>query len=547
MATMDPTTPTDSRKKPVGDAATLATAAWGSDATGPWIHTRMREGRAEVRGQCHAQFGHRIPSAAQAVADGIFAGWDWDGKRLVVSNDRYGFFPMFWCRLPNGGVCVSPSLVALVEQGAPTDLDIEALSVFLRLGYFVGNDTPFVAIRVVPPNASFEWENGQLTCQGRYPSSAKPTACGRDDAIDEYIDLFARAMARRTPAGPFAVPISGGRDSRHILLEMHRTGFTPTTCISVIDNPPDPNEDPRIAGILCKELGFPFAAIDQQLSTFAAQVRKNRETHFCATSHGWYLALADALNGRFECAYDGIAGDVLSQSKFLTSRLNEAFHSRDFDSICDALQERQGSNWPGTSNLVQGELIPALDPAIARGRLVRELGRHLDQPNPVASFILWNRTRREIALAPYALLKGVPHVYAPFLDHALFDFLATLPSHMVMDHRFHDDTIARAYPKFAHIPYADHNVASPDDSRERARFLVEAARAFVLKRPSRLMKNLGPRTKMLAAVLSRGHLRPWLSPLLIYLDQIESIARGSFRRDAEQAAAMVPDGGKRGV
>jgi len=129
----------------------------------------------------------------------------------------------------------------------------------------------------------------------------------------------------------------------------------------------------------------------------------------------------------------------------------------------------------------------------------------------------------------------------------LFDFLATLPSHMVMDHRFHDDTIARAYPKFAHIPYADHNVASPDDSRERARFLVEAARAFVLKRPSRLMKNLGPRTKMLAAVLSRGHLRPWLSPLLIYLDQIESIARGSFRRGAEQAAAMVPDGGKRGV
>ncbi len=505
----------------------------------------MLGGKAEVYGWRHAQFGHRIASATQAVSDGIFAGWDWDGKRLVVSNDRYGFFPLFWCRLPNGGLCVSPSLVTLVEQGAPTDLDTEALSVFLRLGYFVGDDTPFVAIRVVPPNASFEWENGQLTCRGRYPSSGKPAARGRDEAIDEYIDLFARAMARRAPAGPFAVPISGGRDSRHILLELHRTGFVPTTCISVIDNPPDPNEDPRIAAILCKELGFPFATVDQRLSLFAAQERKNVATHFCATCHGWYLPLADALNGRYEYTYDGIAGDVLSQSKFLTPRLDEAFRSRNLDAIYDALQDKCASTWAGTSRLLGNELKPALDAAIARRRLTRELGRHLGQPNPVASFILWNRTRREIALAPYALLKGVSHVYAPFVDHALFDFLVTLPSDMVMDHRFHDDAIARAYPKFAHIPYADPNAAHPDDSRERARFLTEAARKFLFKRRSRLMRNLGPRTKMLAAVLSGGRLNLWLSPLLVYLEQIESIADSSFRRGAEQAAPMAPAAGKK--
>jgi len=516
------------------------------DTSVPWIRVRMRGGNVEVSGQLNAQFGHRIPSAAHSVADGIFAGWEWDGQRLVVSNDRYGFFPIFWCRLLGGGIGVSPSLVALIEQGAPTGLDVEALSVFLRLGYFVGEDTPFTAIKTVPPNAIFEWENGKLICQGRYPPSRRPTVLSRDDAIDTYIDLFARAMARRTPAGRFAVPISGGRDSRHILLELHRTGFVPTACISVIDNPPDPNEDPRIAAILCKELGFTFATVDQRLSIFAAQARKNVETHFCALSHGWYLALADALNGRFEYTYDGIAGDVLSQSKFLTPRLDEAFRSRNLDSIYDALQDKRASTWPGTSKLLGGELKPALDAVVARLRLIRELGRHLDQPNPVASFILWNRTRREIALAPYALLKGVSHVYAPFLDHALFDFLATIPSHMVMDHRFHDDTIARAYPKFAHIPYVDNNAAFPDDSRERARFLSEAARAFLLKRPSRLMRNVGPRIRMLTALLSRGHLNPWLSPLLVYLDQVEFIAHGPFRSGA-RPIAKSSDGGKRGM
>ena len=528
--------------RPVRDAAT--DEAPRDNASVPWIHVRMRDGNAEAYGQLNAQFGHRIPSATQSSADGIFAGWEWNGQRLVVSNDRYGFFPIFWCRLPGGGVGVSPSLAALIEQGAPTGLDVEALAVFLRLGYFVGEDTPFAAIHTVPPNAIFDWENGKLTCQGRYPPSGSPTALGRDDAIDAYINLFAQAMARRTPAGPFAVPISGGRDSRHILLELHRTGFVPTTCISVIDNPPDPNEDPRIAAILCKELGFPFATVDQQLSMFAAQVRKNVETHFCAMSHGWYLALADALNSRFEYTYDGIAGDVLSQSKFLTPRLDEAFRSRNFASIYDALRDKRASTWPGTSKLLIGELKPALDAAVARRRLGRELERHLDRPNAVASFILWNRTRREIALAPYALLKGVSHVYAPFLDHALFDFLATLPSHMVMDHHFHDDTIARAYPKFAHIPYVDNNAALPDDSRERARFLGEAVRAFLLKRPSRLMRNVVPRVKMLTAVLSRGHLNPWVSPLLVSLDQVESIAQGSSGSSARPMAKPAAGGNR---
>jgi len=63
----------------------------------------------------------------------------------------------------------------------------------------------------------------------------------------------------------------------------------------------------------------------------------------------------------------------------------------------------------------------------------------------------------------------------------------------------------------------------PDDAEVRAGFLAEAARRFLLKRPSRLTKNWLPRGKMLASVLSGGRMKPWISPLIIYLDQIESI------------------------
>ncbi|MGH8232858.1 MAG: hypothetical protein ACREPU_01490 [Rhodanobacteraceae bacterium] len=491
----------------------------------PYFLVQKHGARVEIRGQTNAEFGHRIPFTPHPVPDGIFAGWNWDGCRLVVNNDRYGFHPVFWSRLPGGGVGVSPSLVALIGQGAPTDLDVEALAVFFRLGFFVGDDTPFSAIKALPPNAVFEWENGELVCHGRYPPAATASKMPRDDAIDRYIELFARAMAKRAPRSEmFAVPLSGGRDSRHILLELHRMGLQPAACVSAMDNPPDPNEDPEIAAALCKELGFRPVVVDQKLSVFSAQARKNLETHFCATSHGWYLALADFLNGRFDCVYDGIAGDVLSQSKFLSASLDAAFHSGDINAICSALMRRQVSSFAGINVLLKGEMKPCLDPAVAKSRIAKEVEKHLDNPNPVAAFVFWNRTRREIALAPYSLLGGVACVYAPFLDHDLFDFLVTLPSAIVLDRRFHDDAIARAYPEFAHIPYAHNAPPDADDSRMRARFMGDAARRFLLKRPSRLMKNMAPRAKMLTSILSRGHVNPWISPLIVYLDQIESAA-----------------------
>jgi len=481
----------------------------------------------ETAGQTSAMFGHQLPSGAQMQPEGIFGQWQWDGTRLSAANDRYGFFPLFWCRTAGGGVCLSSSLVTAVERGASTELDVEALSVFFRLGFFLGDDTPFAGIKVVPPNARFEWRDGQLQCRGRYPAIPTPSGILRDEAIDRYAELFAEAMAKRIPTSDdFAIPISGGRDSRHILLELHRMGFRPRACVTATDNPPDSNEDSRIAAVLCEALGFRHVIVDQRLSLFAAQVRKNVETHFCASAHGWYLALADFLSGHTPCTYDGIAGDVLSQSKFLEAELDTTFRSGNIDAACNALISRHGFSYSGIRELLKGKLKACFDPEVAKARLTRELVRHLDAPNPVGSFIFWNRTRREIALAPYSLLKGIPRVYAPFLDHKLFDFLSTLPSSMLIDHRFHDDTIARAYPDFAHIPYIDDTAPRSDDTSIRARFLLESARRFLPKKPSRLMKNIRPRAKMLAGVLSLGRVQPWISPFIIYLDQIESMMDG---------------------
>lgn len=495
-------------------------------STPPYFLIRKRKGCFETRGQPTAKFGCPLGFTSNTLADGIFARWCWDGTRLIANNDRYGFYPLFWCELPNGGVCISSSLVTLVEHGASTELNFEALSVFFRLGTFVGDDTPFTAVKTVPPNAVFEWQNGELKCYGRYPKTPGASEISRDDAIDQYIGLFASAMAKRTPTpGKFAVPVSGGRDSRHILLELHRMGIEPDVCISARDNPPDPNQDPEIGRLLCNKLGFRHTVIDQQLSVMSAEIRKNQETHFCAAAHGWYLALADFLSNQFDYIYDGLGGDVLSQSSFLTPALDAAFHVDNTDTISSQLLFGPSpQKTVALKGLLKRQLQKSMAPPIAKRRLSREIEKHLDMPNPVASFFFWNRTRRMTSLAAYGLLNGKLQTHAPFLDHDLFDFMSTLPSEMLLDRTFHDDAIARAYPAFAQIPYANHKAAPPaDDTLIKARFLDEAANRFLVRKPWSLMNNTIPRAKLLAGVLSRGRIRPWIPPWIVYLDQLEAL------------------------
>ena len=87
---------------------------------------------------------------------GIFAEWHWDGNEVLVRNDRYGMQPLFYFVRP-AELCLAPSLWTLLERGAPRDLDWPALAVFFRLGFFLGDDTPFREIKMIPPNARFRW------------------------------------------------------------------------------------------------------------------------------------------------------------------------------------------------------------------------------------------------------------------------------------------------------------------------------------------------------------------------------------------------------
>lgn len=509
-----------------------------------WIHLRKSGDAVKVYGVSSCTLGHEIPSGGDSVREGIFAGWEWNGTRLRVFNDRFGFYPLYYF-VRSGECAVSPSLPELLALGAPTDLDYDAMAVFFHLGYFIGEDTPFQAIRAVPPSVCFEWKDGTCTVSSRL-AFAKPQELDRRQAVDAYIELFRRAIVRRLSCTKeFGVLLSGGRDSRHILLELLRSGAPPKLCLTV-----DRREesDAVVAAQLARAVGVPHKVLSRREADFGEEFEKNLKTSLCADEHTWMLPAAQYLRGKVDAIYDGIGGDVLSAGLFLTQR---------------RIDLGETGRWAElASDLISLEPIPAFlrEPFRSRMnresaivRLTRELQQHGEAANPFSSFVFWNRTRREIALSPYGILTDVGAVYSPYLDHAVFDLLAGLSGRMFVDHSFHTEAINRAFPQYAHIPYSEKisvadRAAQASGGQVWRRFAIEILRHCVLGRVPMLNKRYVS-LRLLRCLCDPGYLPSvqWLGPPSIYMFQLELFRTQShklrcFGQERSEASSVIEPG-----
>jgi len=426
---------------------------------------RLEDGTFTVEGTPSSRLGHVIPreplSARSRVGDhdqadewpdGIFVEWHWDGSTLTVRNDRYGHRPFFWFADATRFIG-SPSLIRVVERGASVEIDRDALATFMHLGYFVNESTPLRTVRTLPSQALLRWDGTLSIESARSYGTPWPDAepIDAEIAIDRYSTLFTQSISRRLPKGErFTVPLSGGRDSRHILLELVKQGAKPEVCVSSADMPPKVSVDIEPARRLCSALGIRLE-IAPPPPRHRSEIRRTLLTSFCADEHEWMMTLADAMNGRFDTSYDGISGDTLSAPRLQSPEWVQLHAEGRFDELADRILGRDVAR---LMRCLPEEYRCASPRDTARADVAAALRRLEGAVNPIGMFNVYNRARREIALMSGSILGGVRNAYCPFLDHDLFDFLAGLPNHIRYMDGFHDQVIARLRPDLVHIPYA---------------------------------------------------------------------------------------------
>ena len=463
--------------------------------------------------------------------------WEWNGERLLVENDRCGVLPLFWSEAP-GRIAISTSIDALLGAGISPHLDDGALAVFVRTGFFVGEDTPFAAIRALPPSGRLLWSRGGATLQSAWTAPA-PAGALREEIVDRFADTLARVVAAHAAAGdrPVAVLLSGGHDSRHIAFALAEAGQPPRECVTVEPYPPFAAEDVAIARLVADAIGVDHVLIPQRADRVAAERDKNTLTNCCADEHAQFLPLRDYFARRDDLVFDGLAGDVLSQSQRLDPALHSSFADGRFDDVAERVLGDAASMEPALQGLLTSAAMARLPRTTAAARVRAQAAMHAGAPNPIASFYFFSRMRREIALAPYALLD-VAAVSTPFLDAAIVDLLLSVPFEIVRDRRLHTDALHRRYPRFASIPFAGREPGRDVPARVRRDAAALAAR-LAAHRGSLVRRGAAlARTARAFATGRRAHL--WFLPRLAHLMDVEERAAGIIPPAPPRSAAATP-------
>jgi len=485
------------------------------------FRAKFRRGQCRFDGDTQACFG--TSGGADVVDASAYGRWEWDGKRLVAEVDQYGLYPLFYS-VQDGWVAISNSLVDLLEAGVSTRLDYPGLSVFLRLGFFIGEDTPFREIKVLPPGGKLVWEHGKATVTGGYPVWGQSQDLSQEQAAEGYFEFFRSAVRRVSPGSKrVTLPLSGGLDSRHILLELISQGRAPYGLVTADLYPSRSGEDYRIAPLLAQATRLPITLLSRSDAWFDSELRKNPAVHFLADEHAWYLRLSDYLKEQAEVVFDGLCGDALGGSRFLTrERLTQMREERYDDFINDITFFGE----PAMKLLLCEKIYKKMNHEVAVCRLTEELKRHSDAPCPVDSFFFWNRTRREMALVPACLYENVGVVKMPFMDKDLVDFRMSLSgeSLLEMEGSYRKLAITERYPEFAYIPF-ENKKAPPRDIQQHFAGFSQRLAMYCLGSKSWLMSDYKLKPRLMRSLVDSSYASGtgWFAPMALYLKQLEEI------------------------
>jgi asparagine synthase (glutamine-hydrolysing) len=453
-------------------------------ARDPVIHLRLSEGRVTLAGDAKAFVGHRIGPCDSSL--GLYGGWEWDGTTLRAEVDRLGYFSLF---VYNRGseIAVSPSILQLLALGADPERDAVALAVFHRIGHFLAEDTPFRHIKVLPPGGKLVWRDGVATVTGDLPIP-REQALTRQQAVEAFIELPRTSIRRFLAAwdGPIVLPLSGGRDSRHILLELVHQGCKPLTAATFHKGGRYLDREVQSARAVATRARVRHTLLGRPRPRLRDALRALLISQLCADEHAQMMPLHDFLCGSPAAALDGIGGDILTNPDDSAADFFQRARAGDFDGIARNLVAGHGSvisrtrSAGGAGDIYSPDLHEA---AIAR--IAAALRAFEAAPDPYQAYWFWNRTRREISFVSTGILRGAAMVSCPFLSPEFVELGLSLPFSVTRDQKLHDDAITQAYPDFADIPYEHAFRSQPLPRLRRGRLsnVLDSLRVAAMARP----------------------------------------------------------------
>jgi asparagine synthase (glutamine-hydrolysing) len=184
----------------------------------------------------YEEYGDELVHAIEGMF--AFAVWDESRGRLLLGRDRFGQKPVFLSRQSGNLIFASETSALVRPLEFRPELDLDAVDLFMVLGYVPGPGTILQGIEQLPPGSILTWDHASNAVETRAywaPSrSAQATAEPDDEVAAETLRLLEQAVRETLVADvPVGLFLSGGVDSTLLTALTHSLTDEPAQTFTV--------------------------------------------------------------------------------------------------------------------------------------------------------------------------------------------------------------------------------------------------------------------------------------------------------------------------
>ena len=381
-------------------------------------------------------------------ANALSASVTFDSGGASLSTDSLGLTEVYYRQVGDAIFFASRIAPLLAIGGGELDTDWRAWADIIGLGYPVSDRTPFLQVRRMTAGMTWCFRRGSGPVQQIATPFWAASERGPEVSPSDMASIVAAGIPRFFRRRPIVL-LSGGWDSRMLAgLVCNRSILRPEGWTTSPDDGWD--EDIAFAGPVASSLRMKHhVEIPPEDAFHRHATTTRRRVQYQTWMHTWLSPLARRLQAVGAPLFDGLAGDVLLKSLFI---------SAETASISNRT-ERMRSVWASLSagaGLGNDDVFtPELRSFVTETSWANfgQVTDHIpDEPNDATLAVLLTRTMRGIGSSPLWVFGPENDVRLPFLNPAVISAALTIPIATKAGGTYYRQVLAEAAAHVASLP-----------------------------------------------------------------------------------------------
>jgi hypothetical protein len=402
--------------------------------------------------------GDQVTSWKEAAQRLACCGLVIEGGSRYVHSSVSGVAPVYYMQDGEATYFASriDPLVSSSPPGRKLTIDWEAWAGIFLMTAPLGDRTPFLEVRRLPPFSTLKHWAGKGP---RRHSPAWPWAevalDQRSDEGEAVVEGLRDAIAE-VPPGPLVCPLSGGWDSRLLLMLASEREDLRVEAWTLKSTHRGTDETPY-ARKVAKAVGVQVTQIPRGRSYWGDQEKVALRCDYQTTHHGWFMPLARRLRDGSHSLVDGLAGGILVKGHFVTEEMLQAKTRRERL----ALLWEHLSNAPSSSEVLSERLSRVMTKLALRA-WQREARALAASPAQLSLTAYRTRTLRGISLAPTSILGAEATVLTPFTDDRAARAALAVPPESKLNGALYREIFSTVDPKLGLLPSTNDAAETPE-------------------------------------------------------------------------------------